>query len=283
MDTFDLNTLKKVIKTKAQEYTPEEKSAIQRGRAFYTASSSVSVNYEILKNPDPGVELRAIHVDGDSLVVGMGITIADADVAMCLAYTFTKDSRQAIFDREGKRFVKSSLKRLNDHSHLYFSTRDLGWRGLANRDFLVKGIWEIEKDGAAFLTYEDAAEQDLEKDFTANTDNVVASVQTAFMFEPLASIGSIAQTRITAVVRVDLKGTIPNVVMNSLAGKSLASISKLRSKLDRSADVDAGRRSGIMTVIKNAEKLNDDSCIHRIDSKEKRDKVREEQCKHVVK
>jgi len=109
----------------------------------------------------------------------------------------------------------------------------------------------MQKDGAAFLAYEDT--QDLDEDFPRKAGNVVAAIQTACRFEPLGTTYGIPQTKVTYVARSDLKGVIPAVFTNMLVGKYFSSLSKMHMKFKRDDEIDRESRAEITKIIKATE------------------------------
>ena len=261
-----------MIRNERQVYTSYEKEIIKRGREFYQMCSIESASYKILKSQDSGVEIKAVHVDGASLLTGVGVTVVDANVATCLAYEFKKDSREALESRKRKRIVEAAVHKLNDHSHNYFSARDLGVRGLFNREFRVKGVWQVFDDGTAFLAYEDT--NDFDEEYPTNRFGIVtASTKTACMFEPLPAVYGISQTKVTFVARVDVKGIVPASFTNAFVGRYFNNLSKLHLKFERDQEIDKTSRAAISKKIKAARNYNGGDFSDRFTAM--KDKVRE--------
>ena len=272
VDNAHLASYADIIRNERQIHTSYEREIIKRGQEFYRMCSTESASYKTLKSPNPAMEMKAVHMDGDSLMAGIGVAIIDADVATCLAYEFMKSSRTALAERKIRKIVEAAVHKLNDHSHMYFSVRDLGVRGFFNREFRVKAVWQMQDDGAAFLAYEDT--QDLDDDFPRKAGNVVASIKTACRFEPLGTFYGIPRTKVTYVARSDLKGVIPAVFTNMLVGKYFHSLSKLHLKFERDDEIDKISRAAISKKIKVA-KNNDDGDFSNQFTKMKKGKVRD--------
>ena len=240
-----------IIRNERQVYSSSERESIRTGRKFYERYRDESGQYKILKSPYTAMEIKAVHVDGDSLMTGIGVVVVDADVATCLAYEFKKDSRAALSERKNRKLVDAAVHKLNDHSHLYLSVRDVGVRGLFNREFRVKGVWQVFKDGTALLAYEDT--DDLDEEYPARRFGTVsASIQTACMFEPLPSVFGIPQTKVTFVARVDVKGIVPATFTNAFVSRYFSNLSKMRSKFERDKEIDKTSRATICKMMKAA-------------------------------
>ena len=272
VDDARLERYASMIRNEHQLYTSYEKEFVKRGHEFYRLCSIESASYKTLKSQDSGVEIKAVHVDGASLLTGVGVTVVDADVATCLAYEFKKDSREALENRKQKRIVEAAVHKLNDHSHYYFSVRDIGVGGLFKRDFRVKGVWQVYENGTAFLAYEDT--DDLEEEYPPNRfGTVTASIQTACMFEPLPAVYGISQTKVTFVARVDVKGIVPASFTNAFVGRYFNNLSKLHLKFERDQEIDKTSRAAISKKIKAARNYNGGDFSDRFT--EMKDKVRE--------
>ena len=248
IDNAALMSLAQAIRTQPQKYTLREKEIVTRGQEFFQDCNRNSSAYKTLRSPDPGVVIRAMHARGDSVATGVATTVIDADVATCLAHEFTKDSRAATAKRKSNRTVNVALRKLNDHSHLYLTVRNLGIRGLFDREFRVRGVWQLYTDGAAILVYEDTT--DLDQEYPPKAGNVVASIQTACFFKPLSSVHGIPQTKVTFVARADLKGFISAIFSNPLAGKVFSNLPELRRRFSQGHRIDAANRLVICKNIK---------------------------------
>ena len=249
MDKARIKRYADMIRNERQIYTSYEKEILKRGLDFYSMCSKESTSYKTLKSPDHGVEIKAVHVDGSSLLTGVGVTVVDADVATCLAYEFKKESREALRNRKRRRIVEAAVHKLNHHSHNYFSVRDLRVRGFFNRDFRVKGVWQVFDNGTALFAYEDS--NDFDEEYLANRFGTVsASIQTACMFEPLPAVCGIPQTQVTFVARVDMGGVIPTTFTNAFVGRYFNNLSKLRLKFERDQEIEKSSRAAICEKIK---------------------------------
>ena len=247
VDKSALEAYAALIRDKRQKYTSYELDFIQRGRDFHRMCTNQSAYFKILKSPDPGVKIKAVHIDGDSLMTGLAVAVIDTDVAKCLAYEFMKDSRGSMARRKQKHIALAAVHKLNEHSHNYLSVRDGLGRGLFSREFRVKGVWKVFDNGAAILVYEDT--NDLDDDYPSKMGAVTASIRMACMFEPLHEICGIPQTRVSLVGRIDLKGTIPTIFSNPSIGKYFTNLSEMRQKFDRSQEIDRARRLIIINEI----------------------------------
>ena len=247
VDNAVLTNFAEIIRSRPQEYSAEEADILRRGRDFFKSHHD-SADYTLLNTSDPKVVVKAVHVDGSSLVAGAAVTVVDTDAANCLSYEFTKDTRAAKKAMQGKSVVEVSLERHNDHCYLYRSVRYLGVPGFSNREWRIKMVWEKCDDGTYFAACENT--KDLDEEFPVKAGNVVASSQVAWLLEPLPKIGNIPQTRVSFVARVDVKGAVPNFIMNQLTGNLTRNVSLMRKKFDKSDEIDAENRSIIISRMK---------------------------------
>ena len=275
VDNAALLALAETVRSEPQEYTSEEKEMIQKSRDFYNLYASASKNnnnYKRVKTPDSRVTTKGIHIDGDHMAAGKTTTVVDADVATCLAYCYIKDSRAARESRKKKRILEAAVRKINDHSQLYLSIRDIKVPGLANREWRCRALWEAcGENGAYFLTFFDT--QDLNEEFPVKANNVVASSHTVYLFEPLEKIGSIPQTRVTTVARVDIKGSVQTIFMKRLMVGYSIGVSMMRQTYDRSDEIDAENRLLISRRIR-AEKSRSDEADYALKFAERIGKVK---------
>jgi hypothetical protein len=93
IDQAALEALANIIRNEPQDYTEEEEVVMRDGKEFYEKCMA-SKKFKKLKSPDPRVKMTAVHLEGESLVVGLCEAVIDASLAECVAYEFIKDSRQ---------------------------------------------------------------------------------------------------------------------------------------------------------------------------------------------
>jgi len=196
-----------------------------------------------VKSPDPRVPIKIVHNEGESLAVGLAQTIIDADLSTVVAYEFLKDSRERLAKLKEKRVIEQKIKKENHHCQLYFHSRDLGVRGLSNREYRLKCLWRTEED-KAWVIYESTG--NIDQGIPVKPGHVVAAAATTWLFESLPCIGSTPQTRCTFITQNDLSGVIPTFFINAIAPQQAAKpVISLRKKFDRSREIDAYNRSQI--------------------------------------
>ena len=93
VDRAALASLANIIRNEKQHYTEEEQETIRKGKEF-NMKCKESKKFKDLKSPDPQVKMKAGHLEGESLVIGLCESIIDASLAECAAYEFIKDSRE---------------------------------------------------------------------------------------------------------------------------------------------------------------------------------------------
>jgi hypothetical protein len=206
-----------------------------------------SKKFKKLKSPDPRVKMKFVQSEGESQGIGICEAIVDASLAECVAYEFIKDSREK---KAKDRYKLIETKKLNNHSQLYLSRRNLGIRGFSDREGRNFVCWQKEEGGKVCWTvYKDT--NLLDEDFSmsagikqaisgiarantgiprirtgisrvkseigaAGSGTVLASTKTTWMFSALKTIGGVPQTRVTFPSKVDIKGSVPSFVMNRL-------------------------------------------------------------------
>ena len=259
-----MESLAEIIRGQPQEYTPGEMEVVARGREFFEElSNNLADPSENASEAGvvcaasggsasgPEVKATAASVEGGTLLTGLGIALVDADVATCLAFVFTGGTDGERNGRKG-----AVMKKINDHSHLRFATGGIGTQSNASSEFFCRGVWEFrggEQDGTALLAYEDAQEGTGQEILPFLAGNVIASLQSAFLFEPLESIGLVPQTKVTAVAKVRLKGNLSTgVALDSAIKKASLHLFKLQATFDKSAEID---RIRLLSVVPRIERL----------------------------
>jgi len=126
------------------------------------------------------VKMKLIHSDGESLAVGVFSSEIDADLEVCVAYEFAKETRERLSELKKKRVTKQKIIKENDHCQLYLTERNFGIPGLLPRDGRVMGMWK--RDGnTCWIAYEDTMK--LEKPFPKGNDVVQVKMRATWKFE----------------------------------------------------------------------------------------------------
>ncbi|GMI48535.1 hypothetical protein TrCOL_g5186 [Triparma columacea] len=137
VDKAALASLANIIKNEPQDYTKEEEAVVRDGKEFY-GKCMTSKKFKNLKISDPKVKMKAVHLDGESLVIAMCEAVIDASLAECVAYEFIKDSRQRQA-KLGKKYKAIETKKQNSHSQLYLNRRSLGTKVIFASKVDIKG------------------------------------------------------------------------------------------------------------------------------------------------
>ncbi|GMI44875.1 hypothetical protein TrCOL_g12708 [Triparma columacea] len=248
VDKAGLASLANIIKNEPQDYTEEEEDAIGKGKEFYEKCKE-SVRTYNLNSPDEKVDLKGVHVDGESLGSGVAVTVVDASVEECAAHAIMNlNSREKMNNLRKYGIVEMTVKKVNDHSLYYFTTRDLGIPGIALREFRAKVTWMKANGGNKDTVWINFNSTDgLMEEHPVKRGNVVASIHTFWVFEELNFKGQVPQTRVTMQSQVNLHSPIPTQIMNGLGSGLLKGVSILRKKFDKSKEIDAFKRQQIIT------------------------------------
>mmetsp|Transcript_7756 Transcript_7756/g.15576 ORF Transcript_7756/g.15576 Transcript_7756/m.15576 type:complete len:771 (+) Transcript_7756:890-3202(+) len=180
--------------------------------------------------------MKLVHLDGESLATGLATTIVEASVEDCAAYAVLQyNSRDA--KRRLKHILKATVEKINDHSHNYISTRQLGFF-LSDREMRSRIIWKKEEDGKVVVDINDAYKT--LKRFPIREGNVLVSGHAVWIFRPIDPIQAIGErilTEATLTTRVDLGGNIPSRAMQFLGKRFLSQVSDLRKWVDKKEDI----------------------------------------------
>ncbi|GMI31458.1 hypothetical protein TrCOL_g854 [Triparma columacea] len=249
IDQAALEALANIIRNEPQDYSEEEEEVVRDGKGFYRKCIA-SKKFKNVKTRDQRVKLKTGHLDGEGLVAGVCETIVDASLAECVAYEFIKDSREKKV-KLGKKYKAIETKKLNDHSQLYLSRRNLGVRGFSDREFRTVCCWKKDQRDKAFWTvYKDT--NLLDKDYPLNAGAVLGSATTTWLFEALTTTGGVPQTKVIFASKVDIKGSVPSFIMNRLSTKYASNMIELRKKFHQSDDkFDRAALEYLANIIKN--------------------------------
>jgi hypothetical protein len=239
VDKAALASLTNIIKNEHQDYTKEEKEAINKGKKFYE-NCKEGRNFDDLKSPDERVKMKLVHVDGASSGTGFATTVVDASVEECAAFEFHINSREYKTTTKVNGILASSFKESNKHNLFLRQIRTLGVPGFSYREGRMRAIWKVESNGSIILSVADT--EDLKEEFPVDPGSVFVSAHSVWYFESLQSIGNVQRTAVTFISKMDLKGAIPTSLSNIIVPQFLAAISTLRKRYDQSKEIDAFNR-----------------------------------------
>ena len=226
-----------------QEYTDEELVILERGKIFFHTVRDSS-DLKIIESPDPLALLKTTHLDNDSLVSGYTQTTVDASLEEAATYEYLKMSREGVRTHLEKGGIEKHIRRINDHSQFYVTSRDL-IPGFGPREWRSRVIWKKDDDKIV-IVYEDT--KDFDNDVVRT--GVLGSAQSTWVLERMPLVQDMEQTRVTFVSRVDIGMPLPKFVMNTLARKYAKALSTMRQKFDKSLEIDKVRRKSLIPQIK---------------------------------
>ncbi|GMH61177.1 hypothetical protein TL16_g03202 [Triparma laevis f. inornata] len=214
------------------------------------------LGWKQLRSLDVFVKMEIIYEENSTAGIGRGTTIVDAPILDCAAWEFCRMTRERLkADRKGGGLEREVVK-LNDHSHIYYFSRDFGVLGFAPREWLTKCVWKMLDENTMIVGFEDIEDDNFP--IGAGKNYVRGSSAAFWKYERLPEIEGIPQTSIMYCAQVDLKGLIPKAVADARASKFLQAVSRMRKKFDRSLGIDAGRRAALVQIISRENFLNED-------------------------
>lgn len=161
VDEENLLKLANIVKNVPQTNTKEEEDRINMGKKFYMKTLT---SKKVKKIQLDVVQMRQVQIEGEGLVRGFLETVVDAPIQDCVAFEFIKDSREKCKGLKKKRVVEQHIRKINDHTQLYLSSRNLGIPGFGTRTFRVACTWYKEENGKAFwIVY--SPTKDLDEEF----------------------------------------------------------------------------------------------------------------------
>jgi len=250
IDAAELAKLVKVMTKKQQTYTREESVGFVK---MEWALSDAKFQAE-LDSPDSFVKMEwALNKGGRLLRASATV---DATVEDCAAFETAKMSRseqQRHFEENG---LERSLRRVNAHSSTFHVVCRLDFRGAQPREWLVRYVWKWkdEKKEEMMLSCETL---DNNEEYPANPSYAKVKFVSMWVFKKLKEVGRVDQTLVTATMRVDLGGNVPQSAVRRLGVQQLIGVSLMRRKFDKSIEVDgAVRAQNVGLIVEHAEQYS---------------------------
>ena len=253
IDTAELARLAKVMTKDRQTYTREEMAQLREGAVELAALTRES--FEALENLDPAVSML-INFNGAGLL--RAIATVDATVEDCAAFETAKMSRgeqQRHFDEDG---LERSFVKVNAHSATFHVVRRLGILGAQPREWLVRSVWmwKDEKKEEMSLSCETL---DNNEKYPADLSYAKVKFASMWVFKKLKAVGGVDQTSVTVMMRVNLRGRIPQIAVRRLGVQQLIGVSVMRRQFDKSIEVDgAVRAQNVGLITDHAEQYSEE-------------------------
>ncbi|GMH95294.1 hypothetical protein TL16_g13121 [Triparma laevis f. inornata] len=243
VDKADRNEVLTFMKERwnQQNYSADENALLKRVSEKFEGSLKVG-GWKHLTSPDSFVKMDSIHDEKGAMAVliGRAITVIDASIEDCASWEYLRMARERVtLFREGGGLERKVVK-LNDHCDLYYLAMNI-FVGQKPREFLNKVVWKRENENTIIVGFEDVEVDNFPT--VAGKGYVRASSVAFFRYEKLPDFEGIPQTKVTYYEKLDLKGLIPRLVATARAVKTLALLTKMRLKFDRSYDIDARNRA----------------------------------------
>ncbi|GMH92018.1 hypothetical protein TrST_g565 [Triparma strigata] len=249
IDAADRGELSALIVERGNEqvYSEEENAMLQRVSQKFDGSLEEG-KWTKLKSPDVFVRMESVFEKGSSAGVGRAVTVVDASLEDCAAWELMKMSREAMKDHHEWGGLDRKVVELTEHSSLYYVAYDLGVASLAAREWLCARVWKKVDENSMICCYEDAEDENFPPG--AGKKYARASSNAFWKYERLHEVKGIPQTRVTYSLQADLKGLIPVFIANFKITSTLAALSTMRKKFEKSVEVDASNRAVIAQKIK---------------------------------
>ncbi|GMH95781.1 hypothetical protein TL16_g13231 [Triparma laevis f. inornata] len=195
----------------------KEECVLEKGKATIAAIESSS-DLKVIPSGDPLVTGKVAHVEGDiKLLTGVIESVMDGEIEELAAFECLKMSREATKNFHEKGGVKKTVE-------------------------------EKEGENKMIVCYEDT--DALDKKHPRDPNVLAASARSIWEYERLPEVEGIPQIRVRLVSRVDIAGSIPTFIMNRLTKNYAKSLINMKKKFDKSLEINAGQRAGIMKKIK---------------------------------
>jgi hypothetical protein len=248
IDAAERARLARTIEHELQNYAAEERALLERVESSLGALKKADLVE--LDSPDPLVKMHCILVEGESSTIMMATTTVDSSVEECAAWDLLKLSREQL--RRSKN-VEITLNRTNSHHSVFHFVKDLGVPGFTPREWILESVWMKRGPDTLLTAYEHFPEH---ASFKRNPKYLRGTSSVVFYkYQRLPPIGAVPQTRVSFTQQVDLGGVIPRWVVDKAGVKQLMYLSRMRTKFDKSLEIDAAnraRKSGEMKIFNHA-------------------------------
>jgi hypothetical protein len=235
VDKKNLDEMARVIRDEPQNYSDGELELLKR--VHDSIGSLPDAGFQQLESTDHLVEMFWSN-EGAHAGVGKAITVIDASPEECASWAVSLMSRESLRVHAGKRGLERSLIAVNSHNNLYHVVYQGGFVGVQPREWVQTQIWK--KDGEDRLEiFSDSIEH---ADFPRSNKYVRALSRLLVLYDKLPSANGVTQTKVTLVQRIDLAGALPRKVVNSISITALMELSRVRTRFDRSLEIDAANR-----------------------------------------
>ena len=136
----------------------------------------------------------------------------------------------------------------NFHHQNSYAAFDIGIPNFPPREFVTKWIWK--KMASNPSTYVITNEDTFHPAFPKNPDYVRGSCTVFWEYRELLPVGNVPQTAVALFMNIDLKGKLPNFLVDSKAKYSLEGVPMARAAVDKSHRIDKEVRKIIMAKLR---------------------------------
>ena len=247
VDNDMLGSLRYKMENVQQTYSLEEESLISQTKNFFHECSE-SRHFTELGNPMDDTKLKLVHLNQNSLSVGVFEAVVDADPATVAAFDYIKNSREKNYRRkQQRRIVEYNVVNINDHAHLIQQVRDFALPGFSKREWRLHCTWRKE-NSKLWVVYADTDK--LDATVPKTKDHVSATALFVCCYEKIENNSGFPQTMARYVAKIDLCGAVPSTIMKQFANKFTVQLREAKIKFDNSKAVDASSRKRIKSNIK---------------------------------
>jgi hypothetical protein len=244
IDSIERRDTALAIKEEPQDYTSDENNLFAR-----VSSRLADLSQEdlvALDSPDPLVKMSCVFAAGASSTIVTATTTVDSTPEECAAWDILKLSREQL-----KRSKNSeiTLDRTSSHHSIFHFVKDLGVPGFSPREWILRTVWKWEgavKLQVAIEHFPDHPGYEKNPKYLRGTSSMVF-----YEYEILPLVAGVPQTRVSFTQQVDLGGMIPKWVVDRAGVRQLMYLSAMRTRFDKSSEIDATSRARIASVIEN--------------------------------
>ena len=253
IDLEEREKLIEIMTTGNEGYKTNERNIING--AVFKFGKLETESLKVVDSPDPLVMMKSGFIVGEGNIIGFAVTEVDASIEECAGWDYIPDSREkmGIFAKNGG--LERVITKVNNHSQINRTVYDLTGISYINpREWLAKTVWQWDNATQDKLIIATVPLIDEALGPSSNTGFVRATMNNLLSFKKLEAVGNTPRTEITYWAQVNLGGHIPKKFVNSQVSANLMHLSEMRTRFDKSLEIDALNRQTFIKRILERER-----------------------------
>ncbi|GMI13543.1 hypothetical protein TrLO_g6791 [Triparma laevis f. longispina] len=256
VDREALEVILNDIKRAGETYTAEEDEIVSN--LMLQAKRFSMSKLDDVSTPDRFLRVQSKYA-GNGQGLAKGTIIIDATVEELAAIEYLAESREMTTRFEGR--VQRRVNKISKHAQLIEQVRNLEVPGVRLRTFSFKVIWKKLVEGEYTVVHSNTPLDDELKieEGLRKGQFIRARTETVAHFQSLPELNGVPQTKLTYyLIEVDMRGHIPMPLVHSNLASFFSTLSLLRKKYDRSAEIDTDERRKMVDVLLAGDRARDE-------------------------